>query len=297
MKNILNIAILLLLCITFSCSKTTYQDNLSSLKSHKQKNIEIRYSNSYTESQIQEVATRMKQAITFYGENIQPVTQSISVLVLNKDDWKKETQTLYGMPYAIPSKNKVVMTLDNNDFWKSTIPNQSKLTPEQNNELHLIYDNANKEVDMSKFFSLLVVHELGHVLSAADHVQITPNSFNELFANLFLHCYVATKEPKLLETLEYAPSLNETLLYDANAYTTLKELDANYSSIAGVNYAWYQNKLHVISKKFYNDKKIDGLKKFVAAFRNANSTLKTSEAIALTEKKIDSSLATLLKNF
>ena len=60
-------------------------------------------------------------------------------------------------------------------------------------EFKRVYGNVQGQIEMKKFFDLLVTHELGHIIVVQTGISIPKMWFNEFFANYFLSTVLLRK--------------------------------------------------------------------------------------------------------
>jgi len=100
----------------------------------------------------------------------------------------------------------------------------------------------------------------------------------EIFANLVLHAFVATKRPESLSTLETLSSVGAgsrrlAAQWHAEGYTTLEELEAHYTGgdqpMSALNYVWYQYRWQRLAARMFEADGEDGLIRFWDCFHTA----------------------------
>ena len=84
-------------------------------------------------------------------------------------------------------------------------------------------------MDLQPFFDLITVHELGNAFEALGDLRLPTFWLSEIFVNLALHAFVATRVPASLPTHEVLPTVgagSRTLAarMRAEGYSTLEEL-------------------------------------------------------------------------
>ena len=188
-----------------------------------------------------------------------------ALLVLSQADWGTYTnpQIIYGMPHYIPGGNTLIVAAEDNDFWRANMPPLDQLPPHLQQMFRNVYTNENGELSVRPFFDLLVLHELGHGWTG--HHQIKRQRFwlEEVFANVFLHTYIAEEQSHLLPGLEVLPMLSVMGGGDRFQYTTLEQFEEGYWIIgrdAPVNYGWYQFRFHFAAKNVYDQAGPEALK-------------------------------------
>jgi hypothetical protein len=277
--------IVLSLFILVSVSRIGAQtyENLNRLEGT---NIDTYFSEGSNE-EAEYMASLCDSVTSFYISLIE-FKPSVTLLVLSPTDWKKYTNfPVYGMPHY-PDKQTLVVASHDNDFWKSMLPPLEQLPEVLAEQISNTYSDSNKNVTMRGFFDLLAIHELGHAFHEQGNLNMQRKWMGELFANIFLHTYIAEKRPKLLPQLTDFPKMVvSTTSKEELKYTSLEELEINYGLITQQypqNYGWYQCKWHIASANIYDEGGI-------TVFENLWDVLKNN-----TEPLDDSSFATLLSN-
>jgi hypothetical protein len=110
----------------------------------------------------------------------------------------------------------------------------------------------------------------------------------EIFANLALHAFVATRQPESLDTLEVlstvgAQSTRLGARMRAEGYSTLEELEAHYTGgdnpMSPLNYVWYQYRWQRLAATMFDSDGEDGLVRFWDCF-HAIDRLNSGEVTA-----------------
>jgi hypothetical protein len=156
------------------------------------------------------------------------------------------------MPYYSYEARELVVAGESADFWRGFVP---LLGPPASlyAEVEEVYG---QEPDLSPFFNLLAVHELGH---AFHHGNAAAHWLEETFANVCLHTWVAASEPGVLPVLETFPRAMIALDPSGFAHRSLAEFEALYSTMDPLNYGWFQCHFHVIAKLVHDEAGIGGL--------------------------------------
>jgi hypothetical protein len=236
-------------------------------------------------TQAAQMAALCDRVMAYYKStlNFKP---TVTLLVLSPGDWSTYTSfPVYGMPHY-PDEKTLVVASDDNDFWKSMLPPLDQLPTQLADEISSTYSDDSGNLTMRGFFDLLAIHELGHAFHLQGELSMQRKWMEELFANMFLHTYIAEKEPEILPVLTVFPTMvvSSTNVDDLK-YTTLDELEANYSLITQLyprNYGWYQCRLHVAAGHIYDESG-------AAVFQKLWNVLKTNN-----QPLDDASFATLL---
>ena len=265
-------------------------ENLNNLKSNKTKTY---YSNGSKE-QAETMSKRCDNVISFYKSliNFEP---AVTLLVLSPDDWSKYTKfPVYGMPHYNDAKTLIVASEDN-DFWKSFIPPLDQLPKELAQQISSTYSNKDSSLSMRSFFDLLAIHELGHAFHEQGGLTMQRKWMGELFANIFLHTYIAEKEPELLPALTVFPQMVVSSTDKKELkFTTLNELETNYELIGQKypnNYGWYQCRWHKAAEDIYDAGGTKAFKKLWQVLQKQKEPLDDKAFAKLLSKKVHQSVA------
>ena len=252
-KEILKYLTLAGILLSFDMFAQTY-DGLDQLDGHK---LQVYYSQGLGSSQrVNEIAIRCDSVYSFYESTINFNPTGVKLLILDPDDWTKFALT--GAPYGVPhykSDNTLVIASQNNGLWKSFLPPIDKLPQQLAEEISRIYVDKDGNPTMQPFFDLLAIHELGHAFHNQGELTMQRHWMTELFANIFLHTYIAKKEPILLPALTVFPQMVIAATDSEFQFTTLSDFEAKYDEIARrhpKNYGWYQSMLHSAAADIYN---------------------------------------------
>lgn len=285
----LRFCVFLILILPFHSPGQTY-DALNQLKGYE---INTYYSNGSIE-QATEMAERCENVMSFYAKLID-FKPSVTLLVLSKEDWAKHTNfPVYGMPHY-DDNNTLIVASEDNDFWNSFIPPLEMIPPELAKQISKTYSDEIGNLTMRSFFDLLAIHELGHAFHIQGGLTMQREWMGELFANIFLHTYIAEKERELLPALTVFPQM---LVSSANKkdlqFTTLNELESNYAKISQQypnNYGWYQSRWHMAAATIYDEGKITVFKNLWFALKNQNEILDDKSFETLLADKVHQSVA------
>ena len=270
-------------------------DDLNHLKGHR---VDTYYSDGAKE-QAEAMAARCDNVISFY-KTLVDFEPGVTLLVLSPKDWGTYTGfPVYGMPHYDDNKTLIVASEDN-DFWKSFIPPLDQLPPDLAQEISTTYSD-NGMLTMRGFFDLLAIHELGHAFHIQGGLTMQRLWMGELFSNIFLHTYIAEKEPDLLPALTLFPRMVVTSTdKSALKFTTLDELEANYNMISQQypnNYGWYQCRWHMAAGNIYDAGGVAVYKNLWFALLTQQEILDDAEFAKLLSDKVDQSVADVQLNW
>lgn len=280
------------LSICFICSNSNAQryENLNQLKGHQ---TQV-YFSAGADAKAKRIAAQLDKVIGFFAKEIH-FTPSVTLLILSPQDWNNYSRSVvYGMPHYTNSKTLIVAS-ENNDFWKSFIPPTDKMPKEYAQLIADAYSDKNNNLTMEPFFDLLAIHELGHAYHQQDSLTMQRKWMGELFANVFLHNYIAEQEPNLLKALTTFPKMVVTNTNKSTLkYTTLKDLETHYDKIAQKypqNYGWYQCRWHIESGSIYDKGGLATFKKLWYALKKQKGILDDQSFATLLSENVHQSVA------
>lgn len=282
------------LCVLLavSVSKVHAQsfENLSQLAGHHTKT----YYSEGSKEQAVTTATRCDSVMTFYTSLI-GFEPSVTLLVLSKADWSKYTDfPVYGMPHYNDAQTLIVAS-DENDFWKSFIPPPDQLPSGLAQQITNTYTDNKGILTMRAFFDLLAIHELGHAFHIQGGLTMQRKWMGELFANIFLHTYIAEKEPGLLPALTVFPQMVVATTDKSKLkYSSLEDLESYYSDISQFypnNYGWYQCRWHMAAGDIYDAGGVDAFKKLWVTLKAQQDILDDSSFASLLITKVHQRVA------
>ena len=217
------------------------------------KSLKIYYSKGH-KTRATEMASRMQDCIQF-ADTILHYRPVVTLLILSPVDWPRYTKfPVYGMPHYSNDFTLVVAS-ENNAFWKSFIPPLTELPAELAAMVRKAYSEKDGQLSMQPFFDLLALHELAHAYHRQASLNMQRKWMGELFCNVFLHTYIAERQPQLLPALTVFPNMVVAGRSKSYTFTTLDQFESNYAEIASKhakNYGWYQCRLHVAAATIYD---------------------------------------------
>jgi hypothetical protein len=238
-------------------------------------------------------------AYGYLGRLFTGVDPDIAVIVADKADW--QSRQPYGLPFFNDDNGQIrpgilVMPAGSGDFWTAIGQDIRDASPHGYKRLLAAYPGGADGLDLQPFFDLVTIHELGHAFEMLGDLRLPTFWLGEIFANLALHAFVATRQPESLNTLEVlstvgARSRRLSARMRAEGYSTLEELEAHYTGgdqpMSPLNYIWYQYRWQRLAAKMFNADGEDGLVRFWNCF-HGTGRLSSGEVTA-------ASLAPLLR--
>lgn len=190
------------------------------------------------------IATRSAAAYAFLAPLLS-FEPDVTLWVLTESDWPV-SHPPYGMPYF--DGRSLVVAGEPAAFWAAFVPLLLTVDPVLVARAREVYGAG---LDLSPFFELLAVHELGHAFHGRRRGPFPRHWLDELFANLCLHAFVATVEPAMLPVLTTFPLAVTAVDAARFELQSLEAFEDRYSNMDPVNYGWYQCQLHLAAGRVY----------------------------------------------
>jgi hypothetical protein len=240
--------------------------------------FEVRYSDGSL-ARARAAADLTADAYVYFASLFSPVEPDIAVVVVDEADWPSTTLP-YGLPFFRDDAGElrpgiVVMSAGGGDFWTQMTRDLRDTAPDAYPKVLATYPDGAGGVDLRPFFDLITIHELGHAFESLGDLRLPTSWLSEIFVNLALHAFVATRLPASLPTLEVLPTVGAKsrrlgARMRAEGYTTLEDFDAHYTGgddpMSPLNYAWFQYRLHRLAAKTFDADGEDGLVRFWQCF-------------------------------
>jgi hypothetical protein len=163
-------------------------------------------------------------AVVFPG-----VRPQLIATYLKPADWKRN----YGVPSYYPPDRRLRVATDDSPIWQSfgrIVHVASPLGAYPN--LKKTYADEHGSLQLRRFFDLFTVHELAHAFELQGGAVLPTLWIKELFANLSLYTFVATKRPSELPNLTTFPDALTrvgafNIMIRLRGYTSLDDLDVH----------------------------------------------------------------------
>jgi hypothetical protein len=216
-----------------------------------------------------------------YFTRLFSVEPDIAVVVASEADW--ESRQPYGLPFFNDDEGQirpgiVVMPAGTGNFWADMGQDIRDASPRGYARLLAAYPGEADGLDLQPFFDLVAIHELGHAFEVLGDLRLPTFWLGEIFANLALHAFVATRRPESLNTLEClsdagARSRRLAARWRAEGYSTLEDLEAHYTGgdqpMNPLNYVWYQYRWQRLAARTFEADGEEGLARFWDCFHAA----------------------------
>jgi len=221
-------------------------------------------------------------AYSYFSRLFSGVEPDIAVIVASPADWKSRQP--YGLPFFNDDAGQIrpgiiVMPAGSGDFWIAMGQDLRDASPRGYRRLLAAYPDGAGGLDLQPFFDLVTIHELGHAFEVLGGLRLPTFWLGEIFADLALHAFVATRQPESLNTLEVlstvgAQSRRLSARMRAGGYSTLEELEAHYTGgdqpMSPLNYVWYQYRWQRLAARMFGADGEDGLVRFWDCFHRTD---------------------------
>ncbi len=253
--------------------------------------FEVRYSDGAL-VRARAAADVAADADVYFSRLFSAVKPDIAVIVADEEDWPGNWSP-YGLPFFRDDAGEirpgvVVMPAGGGDFWTEMAQDLRDASPRGYAKLLARYPDGAGGVNLQRFFDLITIHELGHAFEVLGDLRLPTFWLSEIFVNLALHAFVATRLPESLPALEVLPTVGAgsrklAARMRAEGYSTLDELQAHHpgsdDSMSPLNYVWFQYRWQRLAAKMFEVDGEDGLVRFWDCF-HATDRLDSSEATA-----------------
>jgi hypothetical protein len=217
-------------------------------------------------------------AYDYFGGLFSGVEPDIAVIVAGEADW--HSRQPYGLPFFDDDDGQirpgiVVMPAGSGDFWVAIGQDLQDASPRGYANLLATYPSVAGGLDLQPFFDLVTIHELGHAFESLGDLRLPTFWLSEIFVNLALHAFVASRRREELNTLEALPTVGArsrrlAARMRAEGYSTLDELQAHYTGgdqpMSPLNYVWYQYRWQRLAARMFEADGEDGLVRFWECF-------------------------------
>ena len=231
------------------------------------------------------------EAYVYFRRLFSGVEPDIALIVVDEVGW--ESRRPYGLPFFGDDDGQIrpgilVMPAGSGDFWVAIGEDLREASPRGFRRLLATYPDGAGGLDLQPFFDLITLHELGHAFEVPGNLRLPTFWLGEIFANLALHAFVATRQPGSLETLEVLSSVGAqsrrlAARMRAEGYSTLAELETHYTDgenpMDPLNYVWYQYRWQRLAAKVFEAEGEHSLVRFWDCFR-ATDRLGSANATA-----------------
>jgi hypothetical protein len=273
--------------------------------------FEVRYGNGAL-ARATAAAEVAADAYVYFGGLFSTVDPDIAVVVLDEADWSGSLP--YGLPFFTDDAGEirpgiVVVPAAGGDFWISIAQDLRDASPRGYAKLLATYPDGAGGVNLQPFFDLITIHELGHAFEVLGDLRLPTFWLSEIFVNLALHAFVATRLPASLSTLEVlsivgAGSRKLAARMRAEGYSRLEELQTHYAgsddSMTPLNYVWFQYRWQRLAARIFEADGEDGLVRFWDCFHSRDRVNQGAAAASLAPlltAEVSSTLGRAVRNW
>ncbi len=232
--------------------------------------FEVRYSEG-AHAEAVRLAELAKDAYEYFARVFPDTSPKITARFLTPADWPGT----YGMPAYDPFERSLRIATEDNPFWQSfgkiaRIASPFIAYP----RLKKTYADSDGNLQMRRFFDLLVVHELAHSFEHKAFATFPALWLSEVFANLALHAFIATVRPEELANLTaFADAQRRITVFNLmmrlRGYRSLEDFEQHYPvgtevPMNGANYGWYQIRFLVLVREVFEEGGEDALRRLWA---------------------------------
>jgi len=243
--------------------------------------FEVRYSDGSLARAVA-AANIAADAYVYFSGLFSGIEPAIALIVADEEDWKSRQP--YGLPFFNDDDGQirpgiVVMPAGSGTFWIEMGRGLRDTSPRGYTRLLATYPDGAGGLDLQPFFDLVTIHELGHAFEVLGNLRLPTFWLGEVFANLALHAFVATRRPESLDTLEVlstvgARSRRLGAQMRAEGYSTLEDLETHYTGgdqpMSPLNYVWYQYRWQRLAARMFDADGEGGLVRFWNCFLGAD---------------------------
>jgi len=207
------------------------------------------------------------------------VEPDVALIIADRADW--HSRQPYGLPFFNDDPGQIrpeilVLPAGSGELWTGMVDDLRRASPRAFGRILATYPDGRGGVDLQPFFELITLHELGHAFEVFGQLELPTLWLGEIFANLALHVFVATRRPERLETLEVlsqvgAASRRLAARMRAAGSTTLDDFEQRSTGHATPmdprTYIWYQYRFQRIAAAMFRADGEDSFVRFWSHFR------------------------------
>jgi hypothetical protein len=254
--------------------------------------FEVRYSEGSL-ARASTAADVAAAAYVYFTGLFSAVEPDIALVIVNAADWPGKNSP-YGLPFFRDDGGEirpgiVVMPAGGGEFWLAIAQELRDASSRGYAKLRAAYPDGAGGVDLQPFFDLVTIHEIGHAFEVLGDLRLPTFWLSEIFVNLAMHAFVATRLPGSLKTLEVLPAVGAgsrrlAARMRAEGYSSLEQLEAHYTGgddpMSPLNYVWFQYRwLRLAARMFAADGE-DALVRFWDCF-HARDRVDSGEVTAV----------------
>jgi hypothetical protein len=221
--------------------------------------FDARYSEGARDQAVR-LAELTRDAYEYFAVVFLGVRPQLIATYLKPADWKRN----YGVPSYYPPDRRLRVATDDSPMWQSLgriVHVASPLGAYPN--LKKTYADEHGSLQLRRFFDLFTVHELAHAFELQGGAVLPTLWLKELFANLSLYTFIATKRPSELPNLTTFPdALTQVgafnIMIRLRGYTGLDDFDLHSPAgnsrapMSNENAVWYQMRLLLLARDLFD---------------------------------------------
>jgi hypothetical protein len=221
--------------------------------------FDARYSEGARDQALR-LAQLTKDAYDYFSVVFPDVRPQLLATFLKPADWKRN----YGVPSYYPPDKRLRVATDDSPLWQSFgrivhVASPFAAYP----RLKDTYGDEHGSLQLRRFFDLFAVHELAHAFELQSQAVLPTLWLKELFANLAVYTFVATKRPSDLANLTTFPDALMrvgafNVMIRLRGYTSLDDFDLHSPAgnanapMSNENAVWYQVRLVLLARNLFD---------------------------------------------
>jgi hypothetical protein len=221
--------------------------------------FDARYSEGGRDQAVR-LAQLTKDAYDYFSVVFPDVRPQILATFLKPADWNRN----YGVPSYYPPDKRLRVATDDSPLWQSFGRIVHAASPfDAYPRLKKTYGDEHGNLQLRRFFDLFAVHELAHAFELQSRAVLPTLWVKELFANLALYTFVATKRPSELANLTTFPDALTrvgafNVIIRLRGYTSLDDFDLHSPAgnakapMSNENAVWYQMRLVLLARDLFD---------------------------------------------
>jgi hypothetical protein len=220
--------------------------------------FDARYSEGAREEAVR-LADLTRDAYEYLAIEFPGVRPQLIATYLKPADWPRN----YGVPSYYPPDKRLRVATDESPLWQSFGRIVHVASPfDAYPRLKRTYSDEHGYVHLRPFFDLFAVHELAHAFELQGGAVLPTLWLKEIFANLAVYTFIATKRPSELANLTTFPdALTRVAAFNGlirlRGYTGLDDFDAHppagnpRAPMTNENAVWYQIRLVLLARDIF----------------------------------------------
>lgn len=240
------------------------------------------YYSPHAAERAQKIAASVAEAEMYFQKEFELIPK-YTLMILSPTDWQKyaHPNAVYGIPHYLLD-GRLFVAAENNEFWRRNSPPIDKLPQALAHMMKQTYTDEHGAINLTNFFDLLAIHELGHAFQHAAGILKQRSWLNELVGNVLLHTFLAeNKTDQLPYITVFTQIAVASFPVDKLKYTRLEDFEKYYNEIAQNhpdNYGWYQCRFHLLAGEIYDRGGISAMRRMWAALL-AQDAILSEEAL------------------